>query len=89
LHTVELQIQNARIAAYALAFVPALGIWMMLAKYFAGEFPLHGVIWGAVAIAAFATMIGAAVWHRYRTKLVPRRTELRDTLRKLESEAPE
>jgi hypothetical protein len=88
LRTVELQIQNARLAANAIPLVVAITAWLYLAKYFAGEFPDFGVVWGTAATAVLGLLIGAAIWHRYRTQLAPRRAELRETLRTLEAETP-
>jgi hypothetical protein len=87
LRTVDLQIQNARVAAYAIPLVILMGAWLSLAKYWAGEFPGRGVVWGLVFATGLGAMIGGAIWHRYRTVLSPRRRELRETLRAM-GEAP-
>jgi hypothetical protein len=84
LRTVELQIDNARIAAAAIPLVVALSGWLFLVKYLAGEMPGFGAAVSTGFVAVFGAMIGGAFWHRYRTVLAPRRRELNATLSGLE-----
>jgi hypothetical protein len=84
LRTIELQIQNASIAAVAIPIVVAVSGWLFLAKYFAGEMPGFGAVFGSGFVAVLGAMIGGAFWHRYRTVLAPRRRELSATLSALE-----
>ena len=86
LRTTELQIENVRIAAWAIPAVVAINAWLALAKYFAGEFPGLGVIVGTASMTVLGAAIGGAFWHRHRTHLVPLRRELIERLRGLESE---
>jgi hypothetical protein len=86
LRTTELQIENARIAAWAIPTVVAINGWVALAKYFAGEFPGLGVIVGIAFMTLLGAAIGGAIWHRHRTHLIPLRRELAKRLRGLESE---
>jgi hypothetical protein len=87
LRTVELQLENARIAAYAIPAVVAICGWLFFAKYLAGE--LHGiaVAFGCTFMALLGLGIGGAIWHRCRTRLRPRRAELRERLHALEHES--
>lgn len=78
--TIELQIANARIAAVAIPLVVASGGWLFLAKYFAGEIPGFSAALGSGFAGAVGALIGGAIWHRYRTVLIPRRRELNATL---------
>ena len=80
LRTVELQIQNARIAAVAIPLVVAVGGWMFLARFLAGELPGFSATLGSGFVGALGAMIGGAIWHRYRTVLTPRSRELNETL---------
>ncbi|MEO7414586.1 MAG: hypothetical protein ABIZ81_14650 [Opitutaceae bacterium] len=84
LRTIELQIQNARIAAVAIPTVVAIGGGLFLARYFAGEIPGFSAALGSGFIAVLGAMIGAAIWDRYRSLLAPRRRELNETLSGLE-----
>ena len=84
LRTVELQIQNARIAAVAIPLVVAIGGWLFLARFLAGEIPGFSATLGSGFVAVFGAMIGGAIWHRYRTVLAPRSRELNETLSTLE-----
>ncbi|GEM_PF-5809690 len=83
LRTVELQINNARIAGFAIPIVIAINAWMCIAKYLAGDLPGFGAAVGSAFLAGFGTVIGAAIWHRYRMHLAPRRGELRAMLQTL------
>jgi hypothetical protein len=85
LRTVELQIANARLAGYAIPIVVAINASLLVAKYLAGDIPAFGATTGVTGMVAFGAVIGAAVWHRYRTRLLPCREELRETLRALQS----
>lgn len=87
LRTVDLQINNARIALYAIPAVVAVFAGLDLAKYLAGTLPGIGAVLEVSLTAALAAAIGAAFWHRYRTYLVPRRTELRALLQTFDGEA--
>lgn len=84
LRTVELQIQNARIAAVAIPIVVAISGWLFLAKYLAGEMPGTSAALGSGFVALLGVMFGGATWHRHRTVLAPRRRELSETLNSLE-----
>jgi hypothetical protein len=84
LRTVELQIENARLAAYAIPGVIAVFAGIAGAKYLAGELRLIGVEFGLALMMSLGLAIGAAIWHRWRTVLKPRRAELRELLRSLE-----
>jgi hypothetical protein len=83
LRAVELQIQNARIAGYAIPAVVATAGWLFLAKYLARDIPGFGAAVGSAFMAISGALIGAVIWHRYRTHLAPRREELRQMLRAL------
>ncbi len=85
LRTVELQIQNTRIAVWAIPLVVAISAGLVLAKYLAGEIPGFGAVAGSGFMAALGLAIGAAFWHRHRTQLAPRRAELRALLADLDS----
>jgi hypothetical protein len=87
LRTVELQIENGRIFAYAIPLVMAISAWLFVAKYLAGDLPGFGAAVGVVSSAAIAAAIGGAIWHRVWTQLVPRRKELREMLHALDGEA--
>ena len=87
LRTVELQLANARIAGYAIPAVVAICMWLFLAKYLAGELRPIGVVFGSVFMTLLGVAIGGAVWHRCRTRLIPRRAELREHLRALGNES--
>jgi hypothetical protein len=76
LRTVELQITNARIAGYAIPVVVAINAWLLVTKFFAGEIPDFGALIGIALMTVFGAVIGAAIWHRRRTYLSPRRNEL-------------
>lgn len=84
LRVVGLQIANYRIAAWSLPGAVAVSALLSLAKFNRGE--LHG--WGATAatgfVALLAAIVGAAMWHRYRTELKPRREELQRVIRELD-----
>jgi hypothetical protein len=86
LRVIALQLRNYRVAAGSLPLAVAIAGVLSVLKYRAGE--LHGT--GAVAttafVAAIAAIAGAALWHRYRTSLRPRREELRGLLREMERE---
>jgi hypothetical protein len=82
--TVEVQIDNARIAAWAIPVFVAVNAWLLAAKYFAGEFPDYGVIAGTALMVLLGAAIGAAAGHRYRTHLIPMREELAGKLRALD-----
>jgi hypothetical protein len=86
LRTVELQMENARIAGYAIPTVVAIHTGLFVAKYLARDLPGFGVAVSGLSMAVFGAVIGSAVWHRYRTHLAPRREELREILRALRSE---
>jgi hypothetical protein len=86
LRTVELQMANARLAGYAIPIVVAINASWLVAKYFAGDIPDYGAAAGVISMVAFGAVIGAAVWHRYRTRLLPCRKELRETPRAVQSE---
>lgn len=83
LRVVELQIGNYRIAAWSLPLAVVAASLLSLAKFSRGE--LHG--WGAVASTGFvvvlASLVGVAMWWRYRRELKPRREELRRMLEAL------
>jgi len=83
--TVEVQIENARIAAWAIPVFVAVNAWLFVTKYFAGEFPDFGVIAGTALMSLLGAAIGAATWHRYRTHLIPLREELAGKLQALET----
>jgi hypothetical protein len=83
LRTAELQINNARIAGFAIPIVIAINAWMCIAKYLAGDLPGFGAVVGSAFMAGFGTVIGAIIWYRYRMNLAPRREELREMLRTL------
>lgn len=85
LRTVELQIQNTRIAAYAIPLVVALSAGLFLAKYLAGDIPGFGAVAGSSFMTALGLAIGVAFWRRHRTQLAPRRAELRALLADLDS----
>lgn len=82
--TLELQIQNTRIAAMAIPLVVASGAWLFLAKHLAGEMPGFSAVLGSSFLAVLGTLIGAALWYRHRTVLAPRHRELSETLSTLE-----
>ncbi|MBL9207406.1 MAG: hypothetical protein JNN01_20160 [Opitutaceae bacterium] len=82
--TLELQIQNTRIAAVAIPLVVASGAWLFLAKHLAGEMPGFSAVLASSFLALLGTLIGAALWHRHRTVLAPRHRELTETLSTLE-----
>jgi len=82
--TVEVQLQNARIAAWAIPVVIAVNAWLYLAKYFAGEFPGFGVIAATGFMALIGAAIGGAIWFRYRAHLAPLHEELVQQLRGFE-----
>ncbi len=86
LRVIALQIGNYRIAAWSLPLAVAVAGVLSALKYQGGE--LHGA--GAAASAAFVAVLamiaGAALWHRHRTMLQPRREELRGLLREMERE---
>ncbi|TAK98616.1 MAG: hypothetical protein EPO07_11725 [Verrucomicrobia bacterium] len=84
LRTVELQIQNARIAGYAIPIVVGVCIWLFVAKYLAGELPGFGAVAGSVFMAFFGAVIGVIIWRRYRTQLAPRREELEEMMQALD-----
>ena len=86
LRTVELQIQNARMAGYVIPIVVAINAWLFFAKYLGGDIPGFGAAMASALTAAMGTVIGAIIWHRYRTHLSPRRNELKELLKMLESE---
>lgn len=76
LRTVDLQIENARLAAVVIPLVVGISGWLFLARYLAGEIPGFSAALGSGGVALLGTMIGGAIWHRTRTVLVPRRREL-------------
>jgi threonine/homoserine/homoserine lactone efflux protein len=84
LRVIDLQVGNYRVAAWSLLLAVTAASSLSALKYRTGE--LHGV--GAVATALFvallAGIVGAALWHRYRTTLRPRREELRRRLHEME-----
>lgn len=84
LRVIALQIENYRVAAWSLPLAVAVAGILSGMKYRAGE--LHGI--GAVATTLFVALLvgvaGAALWHRHRTALRPRREELRRRLREME-----
>ena len=86
LRTIELQIENARIAGCAIPVVVGLSSWMFAVKYLSGEFPGFGVVVGTASTALSGAVIGAIVWRRHRTHLVPHREELRELLQTLKEE---
>jgi hypothetical protein len=83
--TVEVQIENARIAAWAIPVFVAVNAWLCVTKYLAGELPDFGVIAGTALMVLLGAAIGAAAWHRYRTHLLPLREEVAGKLRALET----
>jgi hypothetical protein len=85
LRVLELQIQNARIAGYVIPAVAAIAGGLFLVKYLAKDIPGIGAAMGSVFLAIFGAVIGAGIWHRYRTYLAPRREELREIQRALGS----
>lgn len=86
LRIVELQIAHARLAAVAIPLVVAISAWLLGAKHFAGEMPGFGAWIGSAFTALLGGAIGGAMWHRYRTRLRPRRGELQAELRALDEE---
>ena len=87
LRTVDLQIENARIAAYAIPAVILIFAIITGAKYFAGELHAIGVAFGLALMTGLGVAIGAAIWHRCRTYLKPRHEELLDLLRTIERDS--
>jgi len=83
---VELQIENVRIAGYAIPVVVAISAWLFVVKYLAGDLPGFGAAMSIVLSAAIGTAIGGAIWHRYWTQLFPRQKELREMLHSIHSE---
>ena len=85
-HTVELQIENVRIGGYAIPVVVAISAWLFVVKYLAGDLPAFGAAVGIAFSVAIGAAIGGAIWHRYRTQLVPRRKELREMLHSIDGD---
>lgn len=83
LRTLDLQLQNARLAAVAIPVVVAIAASLFLVKFFAGEIPARGATIGCVFVVILGALIGAAIWHRARTVLRPRRAELHALLHSL------
>jgi hypothetical protein len=84
LRTVEVQIENGRIAAVAMPAVIVVSAALFAAKYFAGTLPGAGAVIGSLITVSVGAAIGAAMWRRHRTHLAPRRTELQAELRAIE-----
>ncbi len=80
LRAVDMQIENVRIAAAAIPAVIAIVAILTGAKYMAGEMRAGAAVFTVAFVAALGVAIGAAIWHRYRSHLLPRRGELRELL---------
>lgn len=88
LRTVNVQIENARLAVIVIPAVVAISGVLFTAKCLNGNIPRVGAISGTAFIAVLGAAIGAAFWHRYRTRLLPQRDELSAALRSLEDTSP-
>jgi len=86
-NTVELQIENVRLAAYAIPLVVAISAWLFVAKYLAGDLPAFGAAMSIAVSVALAAAIGGAIWHRYLTQLAPYRHELREMLHSIDGDS--
>ncbi len=84
LRTFELQIQNARIAGYSIPIIIAVCIWLFVSKHLAGDLRASAVMMASAFTVVFGATIGAIIWHRYRTHLLPRYNELAKTLHALD-----
>jgi hypothetical protein len=84
LRTVELQIQNARIAGGVIPIVVAICVWLFFAKGLMGELRGFAVAASSAFTVTFGAAIGLIIWHRYRTHLLPRAAELKETLQSLD-----
>jgi hypothetical protein len=85
--TVAVQIENAQIAAIAIPLVLVLLAGLNLSKYLAGELPAFGAVLGTAFYALLGAAIGAASWHRYRAKLLPRLAELDELSQSLDRDS--
>lgn len=86
LRVIALQIGNYRVAAWSLPAAVMTAAVLSFAKYRVGELHAVGAVATTTFIAVLAAIAGAALWHRYRTTLRPRREELRGLLREMEQE---
>jgi len=83
LRTIESRMDDTRLAAYGLPLVVVANAALCLVKYSTGDLPGFSALIGAIAVGIFLGAILAAMWWRYRTHLLPRRTELQELLASL------
>lgn len=84
LRVVGLQIANYRIAARSLPLAVGVIVLLCLAKYHRGELHAWGALISAGFVALLAAIAGAAMRHRYRTELQPRKEKLERMLGEME-----
>jgi hypothetical protein len=83
LRTVELQVSNYRVAAYALPLAVLVTALVSVAKFRSGVLPAVGAATATGFMVAFVAVVALALWRRYRAELNPRRQELKQMLSSL------
>jgi hypothetical protein len=83
LHTVERHMRDSRRLAWGLLIALVGSVGFMFWKYYAGEFPARGLIFGLALDLAFAAGLAATLRRYYRRHLEPRRQELTQQIQEL------